>query len=483
MSRVPEPATAPGGPAVVNAPSVLLPFRFILTGVVAFVIGLVLLALRPDILASYHYNQYVIAATHLFVLGWITTVIMGAMYQLVPVALETKLYSERMARWQFVFHLVGFVGMVWMFWTWNMKQVAHFGSALAVGVLLFVYNLSRTLLRVEKWSVVATAVASSLLWLGLAVTAGLLITAGKCSYESAETLAPSSFWGVVIHGLSNVATLAARFDQIGAMHAHAHLGAVGFFLMMLVGISYKLIPMFTLSELQNVWRARFSLICLNCGLAGGFFAILIRSPLKLGFTFLILGGIILYGFELNAILKARRRKTLDWGVKGFLSGVTALVPVSALAMILSCPNLPLNSFTGQLENLYGFLGLLGVISFAMVGMLHKIVPFLVWFATYSPHIGRSKVPALSDLYSIRLQVVCHWSYVTGLVVCSAGILLSHHLTVRLGAVTLLFSAFALIANLLLMLRHRLSPRISALPEPAKRPGNQAALIPQLSLSK
>ena len=106
-----------------HAPSVTLPLRFMITGVVALFIGVAFLLLRPEMLATYHYNQYVIAATHLFVLGWICTIVMGAMYQLVPVALETKLYSEKLAAVQFVFHLVGFTGMVWMFWTWNMKQV------------------------------------------------------------------------------------------------------------------------------------------------------------------------------------------------------------------------------------------------------------------------------------------------------------------------------------------------------------------------
>jgi hypothetical protein len=110
------------------------------TGMLALFTGVALLVLRPDILATYHYNQYVIAATHLFVLGWICTIVMGAMYQLVPVALETRLYSEKLVAWQFMFHLVGFAGMVWMFWTWDMKQVGHFGAVLTVGVGLFVYS-------------------------------------------------------------------------------------------------------------------------------------------------------------------------------------------------------------------------------------------------------------------------------------------------------------------------------------------------------
>ena len=88
-------ASAPSQPGFgPHAPSVTLPLRFMVTGMLALFTGVSLLLLRPEMLATYHYNQYVIATTHLFVLGWICTIVMGAMYQLVPVALETKLYSE-----------------------------------------------------------------------------------------------------------------------------------------------------------------------------------------------------------------------------------------------------------------------------------------------------------------------------------------------------------------------------------------------------
>lgn len=175
-------------PAARNSPDLSLPLRFILTGVLALFVAVGWLVARPDTLATYHYNQYVIALTHLVVLGWICTVVMGAMYQLVPVALETKLHSERVAKWQFILHVVGFAGMVWMFWTWNMKQVGHFGSVLAFGVALFVYNLVRTLLSVPRWTIVATAVTTALCWFSLTILMGLSIATAKCTYESAAQL-------------------------------------------------------------------------------------------------------------------------------------------------------------------------------------------------------------------------------------------------------------------------------------------------------
>jgi len=146
--------------------------------------------------------------------------------------------------------------------------------------------------------------------------------------------------------------------------------------------------MFTLSEVQSQRRAGLSVALLNVGLAGSFVAILLRRPWKTAFALVVVAALALYGWELTAILRARKRGPLDWGIRYFLTAVALLIPVSLLSVALSWSGLPLNPFTGQLENLYGFLGLMGVVSFAIMGMLYKIIPFLVWFGVYSQHVGR-----------------------------------------------------------------------------------------------
>ncbi len=458
----PRDAGAPRPDLGANAPSIALPLGFMLTGLVALGTGVVWLLARPALLATYHYNQYVIAVTHLFVLGWICSVVMGAMYQLVPVALETRLYSEKLARVQFVFHVIGFVGMVWMFQHWNMKQVGHFGSVMAFGVALFVYNIARTLRRVPKWNVTATAVTAALVWLSWTVTAGLSIAAAKCTYESETGGAAAGMVGGLLHGLKSVAGFVGRFDTISAMHAHAHLGGIGLFTMLIVGVSYKLVPMFTLSEVQSRRRAGLSVALLNIGLAGSFVTILLRSPWKLFFALVVVTALAVYGGELAAILRARKRHALDWGMRYFLTAIVLLAPLSGLGVVLSWPGLPLTPLTGQLENAYGFFGLLGVVSLAITGMLYKILPFLVWFGRYSQHIGRAKVPALSDMYSARLQALGYWSYLAGIAGACAGIVCSSELGVRLGCAVLALSVATVVLNVVAMMSHFIKPRIEPL---------------------
>ena len=452
--------TLPAQPATAHSPSISLPLRFVITGLIALAVGMGWLVAQPSVLATYHYNQHVIAVTHLFALGFLCTIVMGAMYQLVPVALETRLYSERLAQWQFAFHLVGFSGMVWMFRVWDLKQVGHFGSVMAVSVGLFVLNIAQTLRRVPKWNVTATAVAAALGWITLTILAGLSIAAGKCTYESTAGLATAGGIRSVVSGLRALGAFMARFDQMSAMHAHAHLSGVGFFTLLIVGVSYKLIPMFVLSEIQQPRRAMLSVALLNLGLAGSFATILFRSPWKLAFALVIIAALAIYGLELRAILRARKRAVLDWGLKSFLTAVALLIPLSLLSLVLAWPGLPLNLVTGQLENLYGFLGFIGVVSFAVIGMLYKIVPFLVWFGVYSPHVGRAKLPALADLYSARLQMVGYWSFGGGLLVTGAAILLSSSGGVRAGASLLALSVATLVLNVARMLRHFTRPQLT-----------------------
>lgn len=446
-----------------TAPSVSLPLRFMLTGLGALIFAVGWIIVKPVILASYHYSQYVIAVTHLVVLGFICTVVMGAMYQLVPVALETKLYSERLAKWQFVLHVSGFAGMVWMFNIWNMKQVGHFGSVLAVGGGLFVYNMARTLWRVPKWSFVATAITAALVWFSFTICVGLSIAAAKCVYEATEGLATTEGVKQVVGGLRVVAGIVSRFDAIGAMHAHAHLGVVGFFVLLIVGVSYRLIPMFMLTEVQSKRRAALSILLLNLGLAGSVVTILLRSPLKLLFAFIVVCGLALLGWELRVMVRARKRLMIDWGLKTFLVAVGMLIPVCLLALVLSWPPLPMNQFFSMLENVYGFLGLFGVVTLAILGMLHKILPFLVWFGVYSPHVGRAQLPLTSHMVSERAQAAGLAAYLAALAIISVAILLENELGVRVGGAFLFASLLCFGWNAAKVCSHFRNPQITPLP--------------------
>jgi hypothetical protein len=237
---------------------------------------------------------------------------------------------------------------------------------------------------------------------------------------------------------------------------------VGVFLIMTVAVSFKLLPMFTLSALQSERRCWWSLGLLNCGLAGAVAGVLLQTPWKLAFGLVLAAGLGLYGVELRAILQARQRRTLDWGIRMFLTALALLVPLSVLGLVLAWPGLPLTRFTGQLENVYGFLGLIGVLTFAIIGMLYKIVPFLVWYARYSSEIGLKKVPALADLYSSRLQACGYWLFLGGVVATGVATVSGHTWAVRSGCALLAVSLGLFAVNMGRIVSHLFKPKIEPL---------------------
>lgn len=477
-TSTPAAALSPAsGPVTAFAPSVTLPLRFVVTGVLALLGGVGLVMARPDILAAYHYNQYTIAAAHLWVLGFLGSVAMGAMYQLVPVALETRLHSERLAAWHYLLHLVGAAGMVWMFWRWDLKQVGHFGSALAAGVALFGYNLARTLRTVPRWNVVACGIAAALLWLGLTVLAGLALAAAKCTYDSLETLPPGHLLRPALIALQATAAWLGRFDPLALLHAHAHLGGVGFFLMLIVAVSFKLLPMFALSDLQSPRRAATTLGLLNLGLVALVLAMVSRSRFQGPAAGLLGVSLVLYGLELRAILRARRRRVLDWGLRHFLIALGLLVPTAGLGLGLAWPGWPATRLTTQLETVYGWLGLVGVISLTVLGFLYKIVPFQVWYHAYARHVGRCPVPALADLYSERLQRLSLGLVLVGVLGVVPAVALASPGGVRAAALVLGCGVLAFVINLGLMLRHWARPRLQPLTPAQPAPAASAALRP------
>lgn len=143
----------------------------------------------------------------------------------------------------------------------------------------------------------------------------------------------------------------------------------------------------------------------------------------------------------------------------FLGSLVVLAPMAGLAAVLSWPGLPLTAFTGQLENLYGFLAVFGLISTAVLGMLFKILPFLVWYGTYSRHIGRVRVPTFADMYSDRLICGGGTAHIVAVVVITVGILLSDASVVRWGGVVFAVSTILHGSNFARVLGHIRRPQM------------------------
>lgn len=360
------------------APSVDLPIRYLIFALAALAIFAIALPIfAADVLAQYHYTHRAVAFTHLLVLGWIATVILGATVQIVPVALGVAIHSEKLVRWTFILHVLGVVGMVTSFWLWNFHLLLWFGMLVTAGFSLYIYNISRTLRRVEQHDAVSIHIATSLVYLALTFLAGQYLMHDKVSAFS-------------------------PFSVISAIHAHAHLAALGWIFMLIIGVSYRLIPMFALTSIQSQRRVWTSFVLLNAGTVGVFVGILTHSNWTSLAALAVVVALGIWAWEVIAMLKARMRPHLDGTLRQALIAIGHLPVLAALGLWLSGPS-ELTALKAQAQTSYGLIALLGFITLFIMAMLYKIIPFLVWYKVFPPLVGRQPVPKLYELYSLGLQ--------------------------------------------------------------------------------
>src|SRR3972149_4040857 len=101
----------PGSIATPFTPPFKVVRLYFIIATITFIFLNGLMLLSSGYISGFHFQPKILSFAHMAVLGWATMIIMGAMTQLVPVILETSLYSVRIARWGLWLYLSGAAGI------------------------------------------------------------------------------------------------------------------------------------------------------------------------------------------------------------------------------------------------------------------------------------------------------------------------------------------------------------------------------------
>lgn len=367
----------PGGLSSKHGPALDLPARFM---IVAMLMLTAVAALSPwayPLLLNGFYSPKLLAFVHLNTLGVIAALVMGASYQLISVVLQTPLASVRLGRlsfWLFMAGIALFLPGILQSW----RPGLALGAALVFsGLLVYLLVIAATLLTAPHSDVVSWHIALSLLGLGAGIGAGLLLALNK----GTGFLGPATF---------------------RILAAHATLMLAGWVIVMLNGVAYRLVGMFTLSE-DQIWR-RVAWAELGFSvpgawlLAAGLLLDAPRSFLGIGALSILIGQ-ALFAAQLSHLYRVRRRRGFDVHIPFALtSAASGVVAASLLTFGLFSDRPPISSIWIAV----GWLAICGVAISAIQGFFYKIATFLVWLHRYAPLAGRTRVPRLEDLYDRRL---------------------------------------------------------------------------------
>ena len=407
---------------------VVLPFYAY--AALAFLIATILMMTNVEAFTMHHFNPKALAITHTMALGWGTMMILGASHQLFPVLIEGKLHSNFLAYLSFIFGALGIPMLVYGFYTFDFGFIAKAGAiAVNLAVISYLVNLTISILKSKKHNVHAVSAFTAVIWLLVTTFVGLLLV-----YNFQSPI----FTQASVHYLS----------------LHAHLGIIGWFLLMIIGVGARLIPMFLISKYENQKTLWWNYGFINTGLIS--FIVIFTygaNPIISLIPVALIGvAVILFGRFIYKAYQKRIRKKVDEQVQTSMLSVALIgIPlVIIIGVILIFSTLGHQQFV----TLYGFTIFFGWITAIILGMTFKTLPFIVWNKVYHNVAGLGKTPNPKELFKNNIFVGNIVSYLLGFVILSFGIINSSIMALNIGAALLLLNALLYNLNVFTILFHQ-----------------------------
>jgi hypothetical protein len=410
-------------------PSSALPLAYYGLGYAGFGAAVFALAVDPSLPGASFYQPRVVALVHLVTLAWLTGSILGSLYIVAPLALTVPMPVTKADWIAFGAFALGVSGMVAHFWI-------NTYDGMAWSALLAMSAVTRA----------ATRVILGLRESRLPFGVRLHVTLAFLNIHAAAVL------GMVIgfdrsRGFLSMSPLAATF-------AHAHIAAVGFVMMLVIGLSYRLIPMMLPASMPSGGGLALSAVLLQSGVTIVAVTLMIDSPAVVVGAALIAGGVVSFVTQVRAMLARRMPRppalpSRDWSTWQVHLAFACLViaVASGLALTLRAPG----DHRLPLMWVYGVAGLIGFLAQMVAGMQGRIVPLYAWYRAYAalgapPSRPANALPSPTFARSIFL---C-WAAAIPLLLW--GLPVSHQGLIRGGAVCLLAAVCSGAAYVLYLLR-------------------------------
>lgn len=348
-----------------QAPPFAAPFRFFLTApLFPLLAGVLLLAGGAEVLVS-RWAPGALALTHLIAVGFMLQVMLGAMIQILPVVAGANLRRPLLvARTVHALLLAGVLTLAGAFLDLIPGGFSVAALLLGAGIGFFLLMAALSLRGVPPTSPtvaslkLALAALLGVLGLGIALAGGL-----------------DGRWSLPLVELTNI-------------HAGWGLGAWG--LGLLSAVAYVVVPMFQLTPPYPQWFSRLYVRGLVATVLAMTLATLLAWEMLAGLLQALLVWLAAAFCAMTLWLQARSKRARPDATQRLWRG--AMVSgLAACALWELAALLPALAGREEWPLLFGVLVLAGGFMSVIVGMLYKIVPFLVWL--HLQNRGQGKVVA------------------------------------------------------------------------------------------
>jgi hypothetical protein len=410
-------------------PARALPLLYLGTAHGSLALACLLAACWPRAVAGFFYHAWLVGLVHLVTIGWISFSILGAFFIVGPLALRMDMPVRRADFVAFACAVVGLIGMVAHFWIQQFSGMAWSAATVAIGILYMTARIAHQVRRSAIPSAVKAHIYLACANFWIAASMGVLLAFDK-----------------FLHFLPGFV--------LTNVFAHAHLAAIGWAGMMVMGVAYRMLPMMLPSKPPSTNALFGSAAALEAGVLGLFATLLFGSPLAAVFGALVVAAIIIFAGRVMWMRRHRVSKPVlaprvDFGILHAAGSAVWLAVAAVLGIILLVA--PATTWTLHVAAAYGAAGLIGFLSQMIVAVETRLLPLATWYWTYERDGYRNAPPSPHVMRDRGLQAIGFAGWTLGVPALAGGLLLESAALVRIGAWALFVSvALAALDNALVV---------------------------------
>ena len=402
-----------------------LPLLYLAIGLASLAGAFAAVAVDPAGIAGFFYHPRMLAVVHLVTLGWIGGSVLGSIHIVGPLALRMPLRATPLDLAGFAAFAVGMLGMVSHFWLDTPSGMAWSAGLASLAFLRASVRVLPRLVRAKVPTAVKVPVALAFLNVLLAAALGVLLGANKL-------------------------TAFLPVSHLQAVLAHAHLAALGFGTLMVMGAGYRLLPMILPAAMTRGRGPLASALLVEAGVLGLAASFFRDGHGRAFFALVSAIGVFLFLAHVVAMLRDPRPAPPE-RPRPDLPRAQALVALACLALATLC-GLALVLVPGQgaaspLGMAYGALALVGFLAQMVVAVQQRLLPLAAWLWAFAGAGYQELPPSLHDAPGRVWPALAFAGWTLGVPLFAAGLALESLLGLRMGAALLLAGTAAHAAGL------------------------------------
>lgn len=397
-------------------PPATLPLAYFAAAHLALAVALLALVADPHLPVAFDPRPRLIALVHLVTLGWISGSILGSLYIVGPLALDVPLPGTRADVAACLSFWIGTFSMVAGFWS-NQFHMVGAASGFVLAAIVFV---------------------------GVRTVRGL---SGARVPHGVALHVRLAFANVTLAGLAGLALALGHlrgglpWSSLSLAVAHAHLAVLGWAIMMIFGVAYRLIPMVVPTAMPAGPTLAISAVLLQAGTLGLVVSLAAGWDLR-PWGIIVLASFASFFLHVHRMLRRRRPRAVELPSLDWSTGHTGLALLYGLVTAGLGVRLAFGSAPPAVSWVYGAVGLLGFVSQMVVGIQGRLLPLHAWFRAMEQSEGRPPLRSSHVLIESRLALAVLLLWLPGLPLLIAGLAGQQANLVATGAALLLGATLA-----------------------------------------